>query len=1117
MALTLTPRWNGDGASDIILSIRGGGHGQDDAERYSRQLYALGARAQSLIRSSLIYLDGPPSSGLLYETAKNLALSGVRHIVIVQSDDEMDTLYHNEQLDDLGNAYQRSIRAELEELGHSTKEIPSGAELLLQYIRRLNPGVQVSLANRNELQQHISIRDGEIIRRVLVSVDRPPPSNLQLNQMARDKDWAFVAVETAGVFGRLFCDFGSSFQVEDVDGETPLVTPLEKIEENGDTLVVNCILGEKHDVSKGDQIEFQLRNGSTIEQRCLVTSVQNPFRFSIQLLENSSLSQQPSSFEFVALVNSQAASFRRVKVPQSIEFLSLEEALKSASSDPSLFAACDLEKSFDDTRKVASMACFQALYDFVKEKNCYPQLLDINEFWDMSVAAYPSLATVDPEEAKSHLKSFLRGCGAKLTPFLAFFGAVAAQEALKASTSLYFPVKQFLLYDCDEVLPKLDQAETRKGASCLVPGLRCILGDDIVDTLQSKQLFIVGAGAIGCELLKNLASMGVGTKGHGKVYLTDMDTIEKSNLSRQLLFRDNDIGDFKSAAAQKAACRFFRDIRIESHTSRVGSGERTPFDEAFWSNRVDVVLNALDNVEARMFMDEQCVKYSKALVDAGTMGSKGNVQVVVPDQSESYASSVDPPEPSIAVCTLKNFPYAIAHTIQWARDLFDGLFQRRCDRSNQLLEKTKGTSIDDIVIKLLSDSSEEAAQEIAVEVKEDLLALSIDADKDLKSLVLNWAATMAVQFFLVAPRNLIKEHPLGSRDEDGEAFWTGTRRPPRELSFCPEENGVDQNVINANLVDFVREAARLRFETITGKASAGLDSMFTSEDASSILSVYYEQYRSAADDIVESETSAEESLRATLDDARSLLSDKKMSTIDFQKDDETNGHVAFVNAASNLRAICYGIPPVDQMETRRVAGNIVPAMITTTALVSGLSCIELLKLSQNLPLRSYRNAFINLALPFFAFTIPLPAATVSIFNGRSYTIWNRLTIRESKVAAAKGGITMRSMMQKLNEMISGDSEKIDISSVSLGPYLLYASFLNEDDDEILDKPLWEVIKNALDESHYFENENSRGEDTSDPGGLLVENGTVEIAVTVLDGDGQEIELPAVQVVRHSSE
>jgi ubiquitin-activating enzyme E1 len=73
--------------------------------------------------------------------------------------------------------------------------------------------------------------------------------------------------------------------------------------------------------------------------------------------------------------------------------------------------------------------------------------------------------------------------------------------------------------------------------------------------------------------------MGVGTKGDRKVCLTDIDTIEKSNLCQQLLFGDNDIGDFKSTAAQKAVRRFFPDIKIEFHTSRVGAGESTPFDE----------------------------------------------------------------------------------------------------------------------------------------------------------------------------------------------------------------------------------------------------------------------------------------------------------------------------------------------------------------------------------------------------------------------------------------------------------------------------------------------------------------------------------------------------------
>lgn len=63
-------------------------------------------------------------------------------------------------------------------------------------------------------------------------------------------------------------------------------------------------------------------------------------------------------------------------------------------------------------------------------------------------------------------------------------------------------------------------------------------------------------------------------------------------------------------------------------------------------------------------MDRRCVYYRKPLLESGTLGTKGNVQVVLPYATESYSSSQDPPEKSIPICTLKNFPNAIEHTLQ---------------------------------------------------------------------------------------------------------------------------------------------------------------------------------------------------------------------------------------------------------------------------------------------------------------------------------------------------------------------------------------------------------------------------------------------------------------------
>jgi ubiquitin-activating enzyme E1 len=70
-----------------------------------------------------------------------------------------------------------------------------------------------------------------------------------------------------------------------------------------------------------------------------------------------------------------------------------------------------------------------------------------------------------------------------------------------------------------------------------------------------QRFFLVGAGAIGCEMLKNFAMMGVGSQGG--ITVTDMDTIEKSNLSRQFLFRNSHVGQLKSmTAAQQVQCLY---------------------------------------------------------------------------------------------------------------------------------------------------------------------------------------------------------------------------------------------------------------------------------------------------------------------------------------------------------------------------------------------------------------------------------------------------------------------------------------------------------------------------------------------------------------------------------
>lgn len=309
-------------------------------------------------------------------------------------------------------------------------------------------------------------------------------------------------------------------------------------------------------------------------------------------------------------------------------------------------------------------------------------------------------------------------------------------------------------------------------------GLRIVVGQAVVEKLARMQVFMVGAGAIGCELLKNYAMLGVGCAKKdeatgakaGSIVLTDPDVIEVSNLNRQFLFREKHLRKPKSSTAAAAAIQMNPQLKgnVIARLDKVHDATNHIFTDQFFES-LTVVTNALDNVAARKYVDARCVTAKTPLLESGTLGPKGHVQVVLPFLTESYGSQQDPEDNSSEIphCTLKMFPEETLHCVEWARDLFGKLFSQGPKSALKVLEE--------------GASAQPTSQQDMLALKEGLTLLE-ERPKTFADCVAD-ARLQFEKFFNHDVKQLLHVYPLDAKTKEGAPFWSLPKRPPTPVVF----------------------------------------------------------------------------------------------------------------------------------------------------------------------------------------------------------------------------------------------------------------------------------------------------------------------------------------------
>ena len=516
----------------------------------------------------------------------------------------------------------------------------------------------------------------------------------------------------------------------------------------------------RHGLEDGDYVTFTEVEGMEGLNGCepRKITVKGPYTFSIG--DVSGLGQYK-----------RGGLYQQVKMPKFLDFKSISESMKDAE-----FVMSDFAK-FDRPQQLH--VGFQALHAFVQTHNRLPRPMNEEDATVIvaSARAFMEAEGVDIEADEKLLKELSYQAHGDLSPMAAFFGGLTAQEVLKAVSGKFHPVKQWMYFDSLESLPN-NSARTEelcKPLGTRYDGQIAVFGKEYQEKISNVQQFLVGAGAIGCEMLKNWAMTGLGTGPKGKITVTDMDSIEKSNLNRQFLFRPKDVGQMKSDCAAKAVTSMNPDLEghIVTLKDRVGADTEDTFNEDFWGS-LDGVTNALDNVETRTYVDRRCVFFHKPLLESGTLGTKGNTQVVLPRLTESYSSSQDPPEQSFPMCTLRSFPNKIEHTIAWARELFENSFVKPAETANLYLSQPNYL---DTTLK--QGGNEKVMLETLRDYLKNERALTFED-------CVQWARMLFEKQYNNAIQQLLYSFPKDSVMSTGTPFWSGPKRAPDPLKFDTE-------------------------------------------------------------------------------------------------------------------------------------------------------------------------------------------------------------------------------------------------------------------------------------------------------------------------------------------
>ena len=1040
-----------------------------DTDLYSRQIGTFGMDIMEKLLKLKVLIIG--MRGLGVEVAKNIILSGSS---IVDIHDP--TLV---KINDLGSNFYLSS----DDIGKRNRDEASVKKLSL-----LNPNIKISVLKLNSgkySQEYINEFCNIIPNYNIIVFTEIQPKDflIKINEECRKNNVKMIYSTCLGLVCSIFVDFGNHIIIDEKGREAKsYYVKYITNDEEGLVIIDNIHNTEKLDLGDGNYVKFKNVEGMTeVNDKEFQIYIENMQAFKIG--DTSKFGKYEKG-----------GMIYEIRKPKNITYNDYKTMSEIIRGDKSTYYYTDFSKL---GRDIIYFITLGVLQDFFEKNNF--SLPELNNM-DLAKKLMEEVKTKyeDIKKNKNDIPCYqnmiefnekivlkmIRWSAAHICPVTAFFGGIITQEIIK-STGQFIPINQWLFFDFFETVENIKDDADRTLKNSRYDDQIAIYGNEIQEKIQKTNFFMVGAGATGCEFLKNFAMMGACSEENYKFRVTDNDNIEISNLSRQFLFKKEDVGKSKSEVAKNAIKLMNPSCNVESLQDKVGPETENIFNNDFWNNN-DFIIYAVDSIEARKYIDTKAIMFEKCAIDSGTRGVEGRTQIIVPHETDTYNDEVPLSDiKEFPMCTLRLFPSKIEHCIEWARNSFSDYFFFNITETKKFFENKKN----------FIESFKESGNLEKLESIKTYIDFIIN--QNLEKLV-EYAIILYTNNFDYNIRSILISFPDDYKSKiNDKPFWGASKVKPHEIPFNPEDELCLKYI--QVIIHILSHALSLQFS----KDELSLENIKNISSKIKLPEFQVENINVEIDGNMEGIGDDDEKIRKKNEEnaikKEKIL--KELENIDetkydsnkinpekFEKDHDDNGHIDFIYLTAKLKAKNYNIEPCDRNKAKIISGKILPTILTSTASIAGIASLQIFTLMQTHQRKFLRKCFFNLGRSEFIIELPPKPiykkdkkydkdidAAVKVIP-ENFSVWDKIEIKGSKTCAEIIDFLKEKYGIEVDILVSGKINLINTILPSCSKYMnkKLEDIYNEKSELKLDKNYMIInvvayIQNVEIEGEKYEN------------------------------------------------